>query len=138
MSKPDWNSSSSIHGGVLTDVPKPHIRKFPKKGMKRRVEVTITSWVGTSMGAVHYTPRVEEEANPLWDSNESGWRYCWDDLEKNGTEMQGPKFRSEKKAREWIQWALRAFDPKTHEFVYTRSGLLGEKPPKWFYARSGD
>lgn len=137
MSKPDWSKPVTHHGGKLKDIPEPHVRRWPNKhGVKRRVEVNITSFVGIVGGARHFTPHVEVENNAIW--NGEAWQNAWDDREGYGTRIDGPAFTSEKKAREWIQWTLRAFDPKTHEFVWTKAGLEGKTPPKWFYPREGD
>jgi hypothetical protein len=134
MSKPDWKKSSTTHGGNLGNIPKPHVRKFPHKGLLRQVEVTISSFVGVCQGARHYIPRIEEEHNPIWNSDEGSWQNAWDDLEGKGTVIEGPRLLSEKDAREWVQWMLRAFDPKRYSFHYA----FHTSSPKWFYAREGD
>lgn len=137
MSKPDWSKGHNSHGGDVHNIPEPHVRRYPHKGVKRRIDVRIDSFVGVCALARHYTPTIEEEANPLW--NGECWQSCSNDRDGYGVHIRGPNFSgrgAEAKAREWIQWQLRAYDPEKYEFVYY-NGLF-EKKPKWFYARDGD
>lgn len=63
----------------MTDIPEPHVRRFPNKhGVKRDVSVSFSTWVGVGMGATHYYVKIQEEWNRLWDG-EGHWAKPWDD-----------------------------------------------------------
>lgn len=135
MSKPNWSKDTEVYGGDIKDIPTPHIRKFPHKGVKRRVEVHIDSFVGVVAYARHWSARVDEEHNPIW--NGKTWQKPNGDRDGYGADMHSPHFTNEQEARKWVRWALRAFDPKKYEFVLMNYEAYG-KPPRWFYAHEGD
>lgn len=74
---PDWQRGHSIHGGGerLAEIPRPWIFRFPNDaGVRRDVNVEISTWRGNSIDASHYYARVELERNSIWDPINIGWR----------------------------------------------------------------
>ena len=87
MNEPDWNIRSISLGGHLEDFPHPLVYQWPNKhGVKRRVTITLNTWVGVGMGATHYYIRIEEEDNRAW--NGKVWARAWDHKEKKGRNFE--------------------------------------------------
>lgn len=72
---PDWKISGRVYGGDLYDIPQPHIWCWPNNhGIRRSVDVNITTWRGISLDALHFYAKVRPEQNMVWDSRELAWR----------------------------------------------------------------
>lgn len=83
--------ASSLFGGNIKDYGgEDTSRRWPVDATPphpddpRPVEVSITSWVGTSPGARHTYLEIKEADNPVWDEEAGGWRKCWDDRRMKG------------------------------------------------------
>ena len=127
MGKPNHHAAYRIIGGDLKEVPPPLVRMFPGP-RRRRVRVSIDRYDGIG---VHWYVSIEEEPNPLWDSNEDAWREAYDDPGRAGKSFHG-RLGSRSGAYEWVKrTCLANFGPKTHEVSNCT------RVPKWFY-REGD
>lgn len=74
MGGPQWENALSISGVGAFKIPEPYIMRFPNKaGVRRDVNVTVSSWRGHSVGATHYYARVELERNAIWNVERLGW-----------------------------------------------------------------
>ena len=65
------------------------IPRWPSQiGEKRRLKVTIDTWVGTTaIGAKHFYARIEEERNMWWCESENSWVELSCDSENTGISM---------------------------------------------------
>ena len=77
----------STHGGYLKDIPKPHRRFFSGKRRKRRVEIRCAIWWG--QGDNHRNVTIQEEDNPIWNSDRKSWQASWDDEDGRGQTIEG-------------------------------------------------
>ena len=77
MGEPDWSRETGLHGGNVAEIPLPHIRRFP--GPAERVVKIIPSRIFQ-----HYHTRIEEEDNPIWNSDSNLWQEPWGDEEGRG------------------------------------------------------
>lgn len=141
---PDWTVTSSSMGGHLADVrPQPPVRKYPHKGCRRVVDVSISSWVGISFMARHTYAKVEESHNPVWDGREGGrglhhpyWREPWDDPEGRGRRFQKDCLTREE-AHDYIARIVkRHFSSKTRYEV--RADWNADEDLARAYGREGD
>jgi hypothetical protein len=79
-----YKSNTSAYGGNIADYPdwEKQLRSVLFPDYKRRVEVKITTWMGISMGAVHYYVHFELEDDPLLildpETGKYTERVCWD------------------------------------------------------------
>ncbi len=137
---PDWTNYSEHHGGYLRDVPEPRVRIFPHPGIKRAITIRITRYYGVGR---HYFASVEERGNPIWDEGVHGWRFCWDDIEKEGRGFHSPRCNSIYWARKWVEEILgKHFPAEQYEYRwqdYTQDEEADGRSdrPRWFY-RDGD
>ena len=96
----------------------PPVRKFPHPGCPRRVDVTISSWVGTAPGARHWYAQLQEECNPVWDGVAGCWFRAADDVAGQGRHfppaydlarqefVDQPDQSAYDQARAWVQALL--------------------------------
>lgn len=71
---PDWDSTHSMSGPGIWDIPKPWVFRFPNdKGVRRDVIIKLDTWRGMSLGATHFYARVELEENEVWNPKELAW-----------------------------------------------------------------
>lgn len=144
---PDWNKIGGTLGKHLTDIPKPHIRKFPGP-VPRQVRIKIRCWAGYAPGARHFHVDVTEEDNPVWDGRPSfpygspdepnGWTCPWHDRDGQGRSFQGIAL-SYNRAVQWAEAVVNkhfagpeyeivsddyqaAIVPSGHRYVYPREG----------------
>lgn len=78
-------------GGRVKDIPGDRRRMFDDKRRKRGVTVTVTTWVGKSIGAMHVYVNIEEDENPIYHPGgvppfdvDPCWVTAWDDQEAKG------------------------------------------------------
>jgi hypothetical protein len=135
-----------LRGGYLKDIPRPHIRKYPRWG-PRLVRISITRYWGIGL---HYSASIDEVANPLWNrlthaekdpywegterGNEViGWQVAWDDEEAKGRSFLSPRCLSRYWAYVWVQKIIAEhFQPESdYEFHNPMTGK------RWFY-KEGD
>ncbi|MCK5642567.1 MAG: hypothetical protein KAJ19_17295 [Gammaproteobacteria bacterium] len=83
-------------GGHLEDVPLPHKRRWPGSTIKRDVKLRISNWMA------RWWAEVIESENPIWDSAQEVWRFCWDDKGgRGGRRIDGGKFSRKSEALHW-------------------------------------
>jgi hypothetical protein len=140
---PDWTVTSSAMGGHLAEVrPQPPVRRFPHKGCKRIVDVSISSWVGISLGARHTYAKVEEAHNAVWDGRDDGglhsprWTEPWDDREGRGREFQKDCLTREEAHAYIASIVKRHFSSKTRYEI--RSDWNAGDDLARMYGREGD
>jgi hypothetical protein len=126
----DYSARGSISGGHLKDIPQPHVRKFPGPS-PRQVTIAIKRYFGIGH---HYYGSVDEENNPIWNSEDNAWQETWDDREGKGRTFSSLGDVSIDVIHQWIRRILdEHFQPKAdYEFV---SALWSSV--EWFY-REGD
>lgn len=110
---------SLMMGGKLKDIPKPWLRKWadpenralgprweqkqPPTTEKRGVTLHFSSYVGTStVNATHYTIRIEEEGNPIWNEKDQIWQKAYDDYDYDGRELK-EEFTLATRVVEWAK-----------------------------------
>ena len=124
----------SIYGGKIADYPEPHKLRSEDPEYKREVIVSVTTFVGTSPGAVHWYASVEEETDLIWDEEEQKWRKCWDHPDKYEGRRFSEQFTSEANARSWARAiAEEHFSGDKYKF----RGSFGTRID-WMYVREGD
>lgn len=64
------------------------IRRWPNPDEPRRLNVTINSWRGISIGAKHFYANVKEEDNQWWSEPENDWVELSCDSEKGGYSLR--------------------------------------------------
>lgn len=113
----------TISGGYLEDIPKPHHRKWPTSTERRRVDIKIYTWRGTSLGAEHWYVEIKEEDNPIWDRRTHaqsmgyeptsdylrkicGWTRPWDDKNGRGRRVTAPDLYTLVDAIAWTEKTL--------------------------------
>lgn len=94
----DYTLPTTKRGGHLSDIPEPHVRKWPGPA-PREVRIHIRCWAGYAPGARHYHFEVVEEDNPVWDGRPAtswgrpdkpgGWTLPWHDKEGEGRTFRG-------------------------------------------------
>lgn len=126
--------TSFTMGGLLADIPKPHVRMFPGK-KRRKVRCKISSFIGLCPDAKHFYVSLQEEDNPILNLKDETWQSAWDDPEAKGKSFghydEGVgEFLTEEDAQKAIVAIFnREFSTKTHVMVidgYSRK-------PKWAY-----
>ena len=109
-------------------IGKDRIRRWPSKiGEKRSLSVTITSWVGISIGAKHTYVHVEEQKNQWWSEKENAWVELSCDSKKGGYNLRADCMNL-KEAVKTALFFVKLIDPEhnTHEVHWH-----GEGEPKW-------
>ncbi|MFA5166833.1 MAG: hypothetical protein WC449_06110 [Candidatus Paceibacterota bacterium] len=72
------------------------IPRWPSKiGDLRSLVVTITSWIGVSIGAKHVSVRVEEEKNQWWSEEQNDWVILSCDHGNRGYELRAEVYSNE-------------------------------------------
>lgn len=78
--KDDYLSPCSFPSVGLSCFPKPHVRRYPNThGIRRHVGVNLTTYLGISLGAMHYYVKFDEDPNPVWHGYEGKWLSPQDD-----------------------------------------------------------
>jgi hypothetical protein len=102
--------TSSAYGGNLSEVPKPHKRKYKKNDKNRLVRLSVMVYTGVGR---HYYCRLSEDDNPIWDINLPGYRTCWDDDKAKGRE-EYKSFDNVIQVRRWVRHMM-SFVFKNHK-----------------------
>jgi hypothetical protein len=104
------------------------IPRWPSQiGEKRRLKITIDTWVGTmAIGAKHFYARIEEEKNMWWCEGENAWVDLSCDTESSGISMEANVMTEE----EAIAMAL-AFIEVTKARGKNRVTWDGPGKPQW-------
>jgi len=127
--KPDPESRRFILGGTLKEIPRPHVRQFPKYGV-RHVTINVMKFYGIG---VHYHVKIREGHNPIWDTKQRVWVQPWTDLRGEGRRFSG-KFNTIDGANIFVKKIIKKhFNKAKYEFEYNGEG----DHPKWLY-RDGD
>ena len=129
QTKPDPKSGHSILGGTLKEIPRPHVRRFPKYG-SRPVDIRIMKFY--SIGR-HYHVSIHESNNPIWDRKRKAWVTPWSDERGRGRSIN-EKFNTVEVAEAFVKETVKKnFNGSKYEVSYEGEG----KFPKWLY-RDGD
>ena len=119
----------SIYGGKIEEIPLPHRRKSETPGEKRRVTITLTSYVGSWFGKHVYVGfRVEGDA--IWNSERDDWQIPWEDLAgeyrfPDGADVH-KKFNSEENAMKFAKEIVKKYFP-SDKFKIEFMGLTEEE-----------
>ena len=117
-----------ICGGNMVDIPKPHIRMFDDKRLKRKVSLTITQYTGIGS---HYYITLKEQNNSILDTKDNKWRLCWGDDLGVGKRVES-KVDTEEEIKKEVNYLFEEnFNKKTHRIVNK------QYYKKWFY-KEGD
>lgn len=81
------------------------IPRWPSEDDPRTIHVSVTSWVGLSVGAKHYSVRVEEEHNQWWSEDENTWTELSCDSGKRGYSFTG-ELMTKKDAEEFANHCI--------------------------------
>jgi len=88
LGEPNYSSKAKrIFGGKLFDIPdSPFIRYWDEdnpvvKGRHKRI---VTVHVNVYDIGKHFIAEIDEEANPVWNSEDDAWQECDDDKEGKG------------------------------------------------------
>jgi hypothetical protein len=115
--KPDYMESVGLFGGKVSEIAKPHVRKFPGPE-KREVRVQVVQLMR------HFHILIQEEFNPLW--NGTTWQEAHDDEQGRGKTFSETRSVTRREAHAWITKTMsRHFSSKTHE-VNSWLGFLSE------------
>jgi hypothetical protein len=139
---PDWTVSSSTMGGHLAEVrPQPPVRRYPHKGCKRVVDVSISSWVGISFAARHTYARIVEAHNAVWDGRDGGlchpcWTEPWDDPDGRGRRFEKDCLSREEAQAYIARIIKRHFSSRTRYEV--RCDWNADEDLARVYGREGD
>lgn len=67
-------SAGMIYAGTWDDVGKKRIPRWPSLiGEKRKVDVTITTFMGMAPGSRHWTLKIQEQNNSFWSESKNAW-----------------------------------------------------------------
>jgi hypothetical protein len=110
------------------------IPRWPSKtNEKRKLKVSINSWVGISIGAKHYNVKVEEQNNMWWCEDKNSWVELSCDSEKGGYELEA-KLLTEAEAIKVAKFFIKLVagkDCKNHEVVWDDDSCPKEYLPEW-------
>jgi hypothetical protein len=117
----NYNANSTLHGGHLSDIPLPRIRRWPGCPDKRKITIRITRYYDVG---IHYFLTIFEEDNPLWNEKNQEWQFAWDDKEYRGKTdfdfliklLPKTRFDAYEEALGWANIILREFPD--HEVVW--------------------
>lgn len=149
---------TEMSGGKLKDIPQPWERKWPDLEMrrqprweqkqppteeKRRITLRFSSYVGTSaINATHYTVRIEEENNPIWNTERELWQRAWDDIDCEGRTLR-EEFTLATRAVQWARIMIdEHFSGEEYDVNWSDLELFAEDyrltDVQHLYAREGD
>lgn len=94
------NCHHETYGGHMSDIPLPIIR-MSDVGIKRTVDIRITTYRGYCLDAVHYYVGTTVSNNMIWNSDKKGWVSPWDD--KQETYNYDKSFKSITSARRYAK-----------------------------------
>ncbi|MCK5614474.1 hypothetical protein KAR91_72085 [Candidatus Pacearchaeota archaeon] len=152
---------TSMIGGHLKDIPKPHLRKWadaqpmmlglnrweqkqPPTNEKRRITISFSSYVGTAaINATHYIVRIEEETNPIWNSDTEQWQNPWDYDSSDDDIVFREEFTLATRAVDWAKIMVdEHFSGDEYEVDWSSLELFSETyqltNTHHLYAREGD
>ena len=132
-------STQSTFGGHLSELPKPHFRRFgPHRKEKRPVKVSVHRYYGIGQ---HYWVTLREEENPIWDAEIGGWRQCWDDDKSKGR-IESEQFLSLTSATLWVRKMQKKDYPPSRYKLSTNvscTNLVEDEEKVWFgHFKEGD
>jgi len=82
------------------------IMKWPDSNEPRKVQITVSTWRGLAVGAIHWKGEVREEDNHVWIEDRKKWNEYSGHKNALGRLYQNDTCSSEEEAQEYIKYIL--------------------------------